>query len=55
MENVGYMVMELESGELVHLKTDFGDGAFEPSELPAAIKRGEDRRTISGFCRVRRQ
>jgi hypothetical protein len=34
-ERVSYMVVELEDGSFVHLKTDFGDEDFEMGDLPA--------------------
>jgi hypothetical protein len=34
-EDVSYMVIELEDGSFVHLKSDIAEGAFELGELPA--------------------
>jgi RNA polymerase sigma-70 factor, ECF subfamily len=34
-EDISYMVLELEDGSFVHLKTDFREGAFDLGELPA--------------------
>ena len=34
-EDVSYMVIELDDGSFVHLKSDAAEGAFELGELPA--------------------
>ena len=41
-KDISYMVLELDDGSFVHLKSDAAEGAFELGELPAfqAFRRG---------------